>query len=89
MKHNERYSMERYGDGTAPLPALVAIPDYSGRYFTQGKRYPVISHRAWVYVVRCDLGHERVIGMESGDTSAHLPGLLGGDPCGTFTIETA
>lgn len=78
------YTMDNYGDGSRP-ENLVAIPSQDGPYFTQGKRYPIIGHEAWVYIVRCDRGHKRVISMESGIKSAHLPN--GSDDCGTFTIQ--
>lgn len=60
---------------TSTAVGLVAVPSLTSHYFTAGREYPVIREECWVYIVRCDRGHERVICMESGVRSAHLPPL--------------
>ena len=54
---------------------LTAIPSRDSFYFTSGKRYPVRVHRdsykESLGSVTCDKGHERIIGLDGGD-SAHL-----------------
>lgn len=88
-----RYDDSTYGNGGAPVEPLVAIPSTDSAYFTAGKAYPVVKHEAWNYIVRCDRGHERVISMESGARSAHLPPLNAGwfpsVLLGTFEIRPA
>jgi hypothetical protein len=90
-----RYEESTYGNGPVEAGPLVAIPSVDGPYFTKGKRYPIVGHHAWVYIVYCDKGHQRVISMESGARSAHLPpltpnewGWYPSEQLGTFEITT-
>lgn len=80
-----KYDLSTYGNGPAPK-GLVAIPSVDGAYFTMGKKYPIVAHRGWNYIILCDLGHERVISMESGARSAHLP-PINNDPYGWYQSE--
>lgn len=64
------YSKENYGDGSAPERPTVIISNKSGNGITAGKEYRVVSHRAYVYIVLNDNGHERVFSMYSS-THAH------------------
>lgn len=84
-----QYNETTYGSGGVSAGPLVAIPSQGSHYFTAGKVYPIVGHHAWTYIVLCDKGHQRVISMESGARSAHLPGTFDSDPCGTFEIRTA
>jgi hypothetical protein len=54
---------------------LVAVPSITSHYFTAGREYRVLRREAYVLIVRCDRGHERVISQESGARCAHLPPL--------------
>ena len=74
----------------------VAIPSESSPYFTAGRAYPIVSHRAWLYYVQCDKGHLRAISMENGAPSAHLSpatmdhyGAFSSDRLGFFEIRLA
>lgn len=89
-----KYDESNYGNGGAPAKPLVAIPSADGPYFTAGRSYTIVAHRAYTYEVRCDKGHIRVIGMESGARSAHLSPAGRGDwfpseLLGTFEIREA
>jgi hypothetical protein len=64
------YTPEGYGDGSPPKLPTVIVSSSSGPGIIAGKEYPVISHRAYVYVVLNDLGHEKVFSMYSS-THAH------------------
>lgn len=85
-----QYDESSYGEGVM-TESLVAIPSCDGPYFTRGKEYRILRHHAWVYIVRCDRGHERVISMESGARSAHLvpsgSGWFPSELLGTFEIR--
>lgn len=88
-----QYDESSYGNGVM-TESLVAIPSRNGPYFTRGKEYHILRHHAWVYIILCDKGHERVISMESGARSAHLPPpydpqrySFSSDHLGTFEIK--
>ena len=69
------YSPEAYGDGGPPKLPTVIVSDMSGPGIIAGKEYPVIEHRAHVYVVLNDNGHEKVFSMYS-NTHAHAHAYL-------------
>lgn len=64
------YSDAAHGSGGAPARATYIVSDTSGNGITAGKWYPVTEHRAWVYIVKNDNGHDRVFSMYSS-THAH------------------
>lgn len=56
---------KQYGDGTKPKPALVAIPETNGPFFTKEKAYPIIRHEAFVYIIIDDKGNQRKISIDN------------------------
>lgn len=70
---------ESYGDGGPPKRPTVIVSNKTGNGLTAGKEYPVVSHRAWLYVVLDDNGHERFFSMESS-THAHCTNYDPKDP---------
>ena len=61
---------QNYGEGGPPEWPTVIVSSEDGNGITAGREYPVTIHRAFVYVVLNDNGHERVFSMHS-DTHAH------------------